>query len=213
MNSIDDFKARIDRVLSELKEIIAIFESEIANPQKAASYKQAKDIDKLIESYKKMGQPILDELKNLKLNLISQHDNYVDMLTIYKDFEKTVAGLISIPGIDDILKTLHLKNGIKNSPKKSYNYERALGSKGNKNLEDYLIPVIKLMWQGNDHTQAFRQVADDLDVRYNTVSSQCTRGLNLSTVEFVNKVNNKTIIDLLEEKYSDQYHLINDHLR
>ncbi len=213
MTSIDDLKARIDKVLSELREIMAVFENEIADPQKAVSYKQAKDIEKLIESYKKMGQPISDELQNLKLNLLSHHDKYVDILNLYKDFEKNVSSLIAIPVIDDIVKSLHLKNVKKDSSKKSFNYERTLGSKGNKNLEDYLIPVIKLMWQGNDHTQAFRQVADNLDVRYNTVSSQCTRGLNLSTEEFINKVKDKSIIDLLKAKYSDQYQFINDHLR
>jgi hypothetical protein len=97
--------------------------------------------------------------------------------------------------------------------RKPSNYEKPLGSKGNSNLEDYLIPVIRLMWSGLDHKAAFRNIARKLDVRYNTVSSQCTRSLDLTTDEFVRQVNSKSIVNLLERKYPNQYRQIKDELK
>jgi len=80
--------------------------------------------------------------------------------------------------------------------------------KGNSNLEDYLIPVIKLMWNGHDHKEAFRIIKEKLNVRYNTVSSQCPRALGLTTEDFIERVESKTIVDLIEYKYPDQYQKI-----
>ena len=76
-----------------------------------------------------------------------------------------------------------------------------------------MIPVIKLMWSGQDHREAFRQIAKKLDVRYNTVSSQCTRALGLTTDEFTIQVNSRGIISVLERKYPDQYQSIKAELK
>ena len=80
-------------------------------------------------------------------------------------------------------------------------------------MEDYLIPVIKLMWSGCGHNEAFREISQKLDVRYNTVSSQCTRSLGLTTDEFITKVNTKEIINHLENKYPEQYQIIKTQLK
>ena len=80
-------------------------------------------------------------------------------------------------------------------------------------MEDYLIPVIRLMWNGLDHKEAFHKVAQKLDVRYNTVSSQCTRALELTTDEFIRQGNSKSIVDLLTKKYPDQDQLIKSELK
>jgi RNA:NAD 2'-phosphotransferase (TPT1/KptA family) len=93
------------------------------------------------------------------------------------------------------------------------NYEKPLGSKGYSNLEGYLIPVIKLMWSGLDHNGAFNKIAQELDVRRETVRSQCVRALDLTTDEFVLQVNSKAIVDLLERKYPDKYQLIKTQLK
>jgi hypothetical protein len=61
------------------------------------------------------------------------------------------------------------------------------------------------MWSGIGHKKAFRKIAKELDVRYNTVSSQCTRSLGLTTEEFIQKVNSKDIISHLSVKYPDKY--------
>jgi hypothetical protein len=52
---------------------------------------------------------------------------------------------------------------IQTSSRKPPNYEKPLGSKGNSNLEDYLIPVIKLMWNGHDHKEAFRIINEKIN--------------------------------------------------
>lgn len=49
------------------------------------------------------------------------------------------------------------------------------------------------MWSGLDHKAAFRSIAQKLDVRYNTVSSRCTRALDLKTDEFIRQVKSKSI--------------------
>ncbi|MFC1526219.1 hypothetical protein ACFL6X_05335 [Candidatus Latescibacterota bacterium] len=90
---------------------------------------------------------------------------------------------------------------------------RELGRRGNENLRDYLLPVIKLMGSGNGYSEAFKQVAGTLDVRYNTVSAQCTRALGLTTAEFDRSVRNRQIVQVLKAKYPDQGELITRELR
>jgi len=70
-----------------------------------------------------------------------------------------------------------------------------------------------LMWSGWGHKEAFREIAQKLDVRYNTVSAQCTRTLGLTTDEFISQVNSKVIVHLLERKYPDQCQKIKAELK
>jgi hypothetical protein len=84
---------------------------------------------------------------------------------------------------------------------------RALGSKGYENLKDYLIPVIKLMKEGYSHQDAFHKIKDDLGVRYNTVSAQCTRGL-VNTDQFVSFVGSGEIVQFLKNSFPDRIELI-----
>jgi hypothetical protein len=69
------------------------------------------------------------------------------------------------------------------------------------------------MWNGHDHKEAFRIIKEKLNVRYNTVSSQCTRALGLTTEDFIERVKSKTIVDLIEYKYPDQYQKIKSELK
>ena len=89
---------------------------------------------------------------------------------------------------------------------------RELGSKGNDNLKDYLIPVLQLIYKGYDYKDAFHMVEDHLDVRYFTVSAQCTRSLGLTTDEFVLMAKNKSIIQLLKDKFPDRIDVIETEL-
>ena len=89
---------------------------------------------------------------------------------------------------------------------------RELGSKNNENLKDYLIPVLQLIYKGYDYKEAFHIVKDHLDVRYNTVSAQCTRSLGLTTDEFVLMAKNKSIIQLLKDKFPDRIDVIETEL-
>ena len=132
---------------------------------------------------------------------------------MHNQFLVSIHGLTSSETLQKAPKKNRASKTARSSYRKPANYEKPLGSKGNSNLEDYLIPVIKLMWNGHNHREAFRQIAKKLDVRYNTVSSQCTRALGLTTDEFINLVKSKTIVDLIEKKYPDQYHIIKTQLK
>jgi len=213
MDNLDDLKLRIERIISEVKDIIKLFEMEIADPRKAVSFRQVKEIEASIERLKRQGLPVPDELKQLKLKLFSTYEIHKEFLSLYNEFLGSIHGLTSSETPQKLARTIREPKTGRSSYRKPSNYEKPLGSKGNSNLEDYLIPVIKLMWNGHNHREAFRQIANKLDVRYNTVSSQCTRALGLTTDEFINQVKSKTIVDLIEKKYPDQYQAIKTQLK
>ena len=85
---------------------------------------------------------------------------------------------------------------------------RMLGRQGNDGLEDYLLPVIKLMYSGMGHIDAFKQIADTLEVTRNTVSDRCARGIKLNVAGFVEHVRSRTIVQVLKDKYPDRRELI-----
>jgi len=214
MDNLGDLKVRIERVISEVKDIIKLFEREIAGPQKGVSFRQVKEIEGTIERLKRQDLPVPEELKQLKLKLFSTYENHKEVLSLYNKFLGSLHSLTLSEATQESAKTVGREPKTSRSPyRKPPNYEKPLGSKGNSNLEDYLIPVIKLMWGSYDHKKAFRQIAENLDVRYNTVSSQCTRGLGLNTDEFISKVSSKTIVDLIKSKYPDQYQIIESQLK
>ncbi len=64
------------------------------------------------------------------------------------------------------------------------------------------------MRNGKSHKEVFRTVAEKLKVNYNTVSAQCTRGLGISTQEFIEHVRSGRIIQIMKNKYSDKRELI-----
>ncbi len=213
MGNLDDLKLRIERVISEVKDIIKLFETEIADPRKAVSLRQVKEIEASIERLKRQGLPVPEELKQLKLKLFSTYEIHKELLSLNDQFLARILGLTSSKTPQKPDKKDRASQTGRSSYRKPPNYEKPLGSKGNSNLEDYLIPVIKLMWSGQDHREAFRQIAKKLDVRYNTVSSQCTRALGLATDEFTIQVNSRGIISVLERKYPDQYQSIKAELK
>lgn len=207
MHNLDDLKSRIEQIISEAKGIMSLLEK--ADPQK--SLRAAKEIEATIERMKRQGLPVPEELKKLKLQLTMGHQENEEMSKLYVTFLNALRNLISYdtPSTDKNRR----RRRVDSSKRKPAEYEKPLGTKGYSNLEDYLIPVIKLMWKGQDHKEAFRQIAKRLDVRYNTVSAQCTRTLGLTTDEFVAKVQSRTILDLIESKYSNQYQIIGSELK
>ncbi len=83
------------------------------------------------------------------------------------------------------------------------NTKRPLGPKGNRQLPDYVIPVIKLIKNGMSHTDAFKQRAKDLNVARSTVGAECTTCLNISTKEFAGLVKNNKIKSFLKERFRE----------
>lgn len=212
MDNLDDLKQRIEKAVGEIQDLIGLFEIEIADPQKTVPFAQVKEIENSIARLKKQRLSVPKELQQLKLSLISTYEKHQEFMALYEKLQADLRGMIfetshSNVSPDKIFSVRRTAN------RKLPNYEKPLGSKGNSNLTDYLIPVITLMWRGCDHKESFRRVADKLDVRYNTVSSQCTRGIGLNTEEFIDKVDSKAIVEWLETKYPDQYQLIKSELR
>ena len=214
MDNLDDLKSRIERVNTELRDIKELFEKEIADPQKSVSFKQVKEIEGSIERFRRQGLPVPEELKQLKLRLFSNYETHKEIISLYNKFRDSIHSL-KLSEIAQITPKPAVGPPKTIGPpyRKPPDYERPLGARGNSNVEDYLIPVIKLMWNGYDHKEAFRRIASNLDVRYNTVSSQCTRGLGLNTDEFISMVKSKAIVDLIETKYPDQYQIIKSQLK
>lgn len=209
MSQLDDLEKHVNQLISELSEIIQRLQSDIADATKAVSFDQVKEIENSIARMKRQGIPVPSELNALKIRLLSEYDRHQARIALHQKIQKSIGGLLQrgTPLGPRRTRILHPKTD-GSSHRKPSNYEKPLGSKGYSNLEDYLIPVIRLMWSGLNHKAAFRKIAQKLDVRYNTVSSQCTRALELTTDEFIQQVNSKSIIDHLERKYPDQYQKI-----
>ena len=74
MDRLDDLKTRIERVISELKDINQILERDITDKKKTISFKQLKEIEASIARLKRQGLPVPSELKELKMNLFSDHE-------------------------------------------------------------------------------------------------------------------------------------------
>ena len=214
MNHLDDLKTRVDRIIAELSDIIQRLERGIGNSKKAVPFAQVKEIETSITRMKRQGIPIPTELTELKIKLVSEHERYQECIALHQKLQKKIGELLNraTPRIPKRTRARH-SIAASSTYRRPSNYERPLGSRGYSNLEDYLIPVIKLMWSGLDHKKAFRKIARKLDVRYNTVSSQCTRALDLTTDEFITQVNSKAIVDLLERKYPDKYRIIKTQLK
>jgi len=110
-----------------------------------------------------------------------------------------------------------LSEGIVEKIPKSYHqpktyYKTTRGRKGYDQLEDYLIPAIKLIRNGQHHTDVFKQLADKLKVKYSTVSAQCTRYLGISTYEFANLIKDGKIKYFLKEKLPQRKKVIEEYL-
>ena len=214
MDQLDDLEKQVNDLVSELSEIIQRLQKDIADAKKAVSFDQVKAIENSIDRMKRQGVPVPSELSALKIKLFSEHELHQGRIALHRKIQERIGGLLQRETTlgQRRKRIVNPKTGGM-SHRKPANYEKPLGSKGYSNLEDYLIPVIRLMWSGRDHKAAFRSIAQKLDVRYNTVSSQCTRALDLTTDEFIRQVKSKSIVDLLERKYPDQYRRIKAELK
>lgn len=207
MEHNDKLLERVDRVISECNDILKAVEVRLEKCP-PSSFRQAKEIDDTVARLKRQGLPVPPELTEIRLKLVADSGDYEDLSSLLEGFHRKMQDLLAHPLLGSLQASQNKNKKERPLRMPSPNYEKPLGCKGNSNLEDYLIPVLKLMNEGREYTEAFHIVAKGLDVRYNTVSSQCTRALGLSTDEFVSRVKSGRIIDLLERKYPDQVRLI-----
>lgn len=75
-------------------------------------------------------------------------------------------------------------------------------------LEVCVIPVIRQMRKGKSHSEAFRVVAEKLGIRKTAVASRCTRGLDLTTEQFVKHVSDGRIVQVVKKIFPEQMQLI-----
>ncbi|MCF8050726.1 MAG: hypothetical protein K9L59_05770 [Desulfobacterales bacterium] len=215
MDQLDDLEKQVNELVAKLAEIIQRLQKDIADAKKAVSFEQVKAIENSIARMKRQGVPVRSELSELKLKLFSKYELHQGRIALHGKIQERIGGLLQreTPPLGQRRKRIVNPKTGGMSHRKPSNYEKPLGSKGYSNLEDYLIPVIRLMWSGLDHKEAFHKIAQKLDVRYNTVSSQCTRALDLTMDEFIRQVKSKAIVDHLERKYPDQYRRIKDEFK
>lgn len=76
-------------------------------------------------------------------------------------------------------------------------------------LRDYLVPVVRMIrTDGKDHTEAFKSIAHELNVRPSTVNAMCTRSLNFigkdATQKFADSVRDGTIVQIAKDRYPDE---------
>ena len=118
-----------------------------------------------------------------------------------------------LEGLNDIPQNFTLPNPQNRTKTISRSFDhRELGRKGYEQVEDYLIPVIRLMRQGMNYNEAVHKIAEKLDVRPATVRSQCTRQLGISTNDFIKFVGTGYILNFLKQKYPDKSNKINREL-
>ena len=211
MMEIDQFKKRIESVVNECKEILEIIDSELEKSNNA-SFQQIKEIEATILRFDKQGLQVPNGLKQLKLKLLADYENRKQIITLKQLVFNRMKEIFSHEA-SMLQKDVFERKNKRASRKRSANYQRPSGGKGYTNLEDYLIPVIKLMNQGIEYKKAFHKVKNQLDVRYTTVSAQCIRTLGLTTDQFVLQVQSGKIIDLLESKYPEKIQLIREELK
>jgi len=89
---------------------------------------------------------------------------------------------------------------------------RSRANKGHSQIQDYIVPLIKMMRQGTPYREAFRKQAATLGVHINTVSNQCTRAIGITTSEFVERVSNGTIVSFLRKRYPQKTEIIDEEL-
>lgn len=113
---------------------------------------------------------------------------------------------LNLHQIQEISPPKKRRQGAPTSTRTRSNYfeERQLGRKGYEQVEHYIIPVIRLLKSGKEHTEVFHEIANKLDVTYQTVSAQCTRQLKLTTVEFLEYVENGRILNILDTRYPEK---------
>ncbi|MEI6766790.1 MAG: hypothetical protein WCM76_14260 [Bacteroidota bacterium] len=91
-------------------------------------------------------------------------------------------------------------------------FERKRGRGNRDGLTDYIIPAVKLIKNGTKHSDAFHQIADNLNVAYQTVNAQCTTVLHINTNKFLELVNTGKLADFLKNKFPNKHDIIDREL-
>ena len=194
------------------KQLVKFFEGEI----KADPFKNALLLSNGKTEVFKSVSEIVDSNPELIIIIEQQHDELTSVfnslpfktkINVFRTFTRD--GLEqgdSIFQIDPIIKLtskisiLPLKSAVnQTSDKKVIEGKKGRGTLDG--LTDYVIPAVKMIKSGTRHTEVFNQLAKKLNVRYQTVSAQCTTVLEINTDNFLDLISSGKISDFLKKKY------------
>jgi len=194
------------------KQLVKYFESEIkADPIKNAlllsngKTEVFKTVSEIIDSNPEL--VIIIEQQHEELKSIFNSLPFKTKINIFKTFtQDRLENGDSIYQIEPIFKIRSTAfaptfNNVTNQVTDENATEKRKGRGNLDGLTDYLIPAIKMIKSGTRHTDAFHQLAEKLNVRYQTVNAQCTTVLNISTDKFVELVNSGKILEFLKNKF------------
>jgi len=139
-------------------------------------------------------QAVVDLVKDAGYSVSTEEASVFIQKSVTRDEDQALPSTISTS-----LTSAHMDEISSRSSKAEEH--RPLGKKGYEQLQHYVFPAIRMLKSGVKHQQAFKKIAEELDVRYNTVQAQCTRTLGIRMDEFVQLVNTGKIVELLKRKY------------
>jgi len=114
----ENLKQLVEKALEECEAVLEILDSAIQSSDKT-SFAQLKEIEKAITSLQSMGHKVPDELRQLKLNLISGCDRVEDLKNLRKKFFDEIDRIFPKPSISKQteIKSIPQKQSSKSSPK------------------------------------------------------------------------------------------------
>lgn len=201
------------------KQLVKFFESEI----KADPYKNAlllangktevfKTVSEIVDSNPEL--IIIIEQEHEELKSIFNSLPFKTKINIFKTFTRDgFEQGDSIYQLEPIIKlkpkvTTLLSNNIVTRIYEEKIIEKSKGRGRLDGLTDYVIPAIKMIRSGAKHTNVFHQLAEKLNVAYQTVNAQCTIVLKINTAKFVELVNSEKISEFLKNKFPDRKEVI-----
>ena len=186
--------------LNDDNRLYEAFEKYIAN---SPEVERPENMAQKSRMFNKWEDNLKSELAGWKNELKELKNRPVDKKLIFNSVRNKVMHLLQREAQD-----VGLQPGDNDDSNDKPDNGRGSGPRGNDNVTDYLISVIRLMRNGKSHTEAFRLVAKKLNVNSTTVASQCTRALRLSTQEFKEHVESGRIVQIIKNKYPDKRELI-----
>lgn len=194
------------------KQLVKFFESEI----KADPFKNALLLSNGKTEVFKTVSEIVDSNPELIIIIEQQHEElksifnslpFKSKINIFKTFTRD--GLEQGDSIYQIEPLINLKtkistlisNIVVNQIPDAKATEKRKGRGNLDGLVDYVIPAIKMIRNGTRHSDVFHQLAEKLNVRYQTVNAQCTIALNINTEQFIEMVNTGQISEFLKNKF------------
>lgn len=192
----EEIKSAFELIEDEIEMLLENFDINELREKQSKIRILEKNINDLYEAEIEAGRT---ELQHKKDQLEMELEEYQEVRQELKEIYDSLKNLTEMLKNEKIVKYKPGKTGKR-------------GRKGNTNLEDYLLPVIELIKQGDEYKSAFHKIKEGLGVKYTTVSAQCTRQLGLNTEEFVSYVENGEILSLLKDKFPEKRELIEQEL-